>query len=99
MNSLESKLHRLSFNQLKALSAIAKAPNCTLSSNAASDLVGLKGKSLGGVYSSLARQSFRKRPLIMPWGQSRSGRGLRWRLNEEVISAKDLLQVVDRLLE
>lgn len=98
MNSLESKLHRLSYNQLKALSAIAKAPNCTLSSNAASVVVGLTGKSLGGVYSSLSRQSFRKQPLILPWGRSRSGRGLRWKLNEDVISGNDLLEVVNRLL-
>lgn len=98
MKTIEARLHRLSFNQLRVLREIAKAPNGLLSSNESGDQVGIKGKSLGGVYSSLARQSFGEDTLIIPWGKSQSGRGLRWKLNETVISQKDLLEIVNRLL-
>ncbi len=99
MNSIESRLHRLSVNQLRALKEIAEAPNGVISSTQSGDKIGLTGKSLGGVFSSLARQSVRKQSLILPWGKSEDGRGLRWKLNDSIVSASEVLEVINRLLQ
>lgn len=59
--------------------------------------VGLKGKALGGVFSSLSRQKINEEKLVEPRG--RVGRGLRWKLNEKIVNKKELLKVLKEILE
>lgn len=61
-------------------------------------LVGLKGKSLGGIFSSLSRQKIGKESLILPWGRSEAGRGLRWKLNTRVVEVKEFRSIIKEVL-
>ena len=85
MDKVENRLHRLSLNQLRALQVLAKSSKGIVSSTFSGKKIGIKGKSLGGVFSSLSRQKINSEPLIVAWGKSADGRGLRWRLNESLI--------------
>ncbi len=95
---IEEKLYRLSPNQLRALFLLAKSPKGIISSTASSRDIGKKGKALGGVFSSLARQVFNNQHLVMPWGKSEDSHGLRWKLNEKIISQGRLLEITKELL-
>lgn len=99
MNFIEGKLYRLSQSQLRALSLLSKSPKGIISSTASSQKIGKKGKALGGVFSALSRQYWHGQSLVLPWGRSADGRGLRWKLNEKMISKKDLLFITSQLLE
>lgn len=59
--------------------------------------MGVTGKSLGGVFSSLARQRIDGQFLVLPYGQG-EGRGLRWKLNERVVTRKNLKSIVEEIL-
>ena len=95
---VEAKIRRLSLRQLKALAFLCQNEKGLGSSTAAGERIGVKGKSLGGVFSSLSRQKIKGEPLILPFGRSEDGRGLRWRLNTKLISIKDLKALVGELL-
>ena len=95
---IEGKLYRLSPGQLRALHFLAKSKEGIISSNDSADRVGKKGKALGGIFSSLYRQNFGGEMLVMPWGRSESGRGLRCKLNEKVIAKENLLKITQMLL-
>lgn len=99
MSTVLDRLHRLSFSQLKALNLLSQSPNSIISSTASTDKIGKEGKALGGVFSSLARQKIEGKHLIIPWGRSENGKGLRWKLNEEVISKTELLHITKELLQ
>jgi len=95
---IESRLYRLSMNQLKVLKLLAESRRGVVDSARVGKKIGLRGKALGGVFSSLARQRVGKERLILPWGRSREGVGLRWRLNTKLISQRRLAKIVDQLL-
>lgn len=59
--------------------------------------MGLKGKAVGGVFSSLSRQQIDGEYLIEAWGRSMVNRGLRWKLNEK-IDKKKLKKVIEEVL-
>jgi hypothetical protein len=99
MNFIEGKLYRLSQSQLRALFLLAKSSSGIISSTASSKQIGKKGKALGGVFSSLSRQVWHGQTIVIPWGRSADGRGLRWKLNEKMISKNDLLTITKQLLE
>lgn len=92
------KIHRLSPNQLRALQLLAKAPRAMINSSDSGAKIGLKGKNLGGLFSALSRQQIKGERLVIPWGRPEPGRGLRWKLNQNLISAKELLVVTNELL-
>jgi len=98
MNEIENRLHRLSPSQLRALLLLAKSEKGVISSSSSSKAVGKEGKALGGVFSSLARQIINNEHLVIPWGKAEDGRGLRWKLNEKVISQAKLLTITKTLL-
>ena len=98
MASVEMKLHRMSPSQLKALFLLANSQGGIISSTESGRKLGIEGKSLAGVFSSLSRQHIGKQYFILPWGKAENGRGLRWKLNEKVISQKDLLKNVSEVL-
>lgn len=94
---VETKLRRLSLDQLKALLILCRHRRPVFS-----QLVGKKmarrGKSLGGIFSSLSRQQIKKQPLILPYGRVRGKRNLRWRFNEEIVSARQAAQIIEKIL-
>ncbi len=98
MNPAEAKIFRLSSNQLRALNLLAKSKSSIISSSVSANQIGKKGKALGGVFSSLARQRIQGQRIVVPWGKSEYGRGLRWKLNEKLIKKDRLLQVTKELL-
>ena len=96
---ITEKLHRLSLGQLKALRLVAQSKGGVVSSAAVGKKIGIRGKALGGLFSSLARQKIDKKPLILAWGRAPDGPGLRWRLNRELISRQELLKIINPILE
>ena len=99
MDLIERRLHRLSLNQLKALFLLAKRPHAIGSSHMAGKKIGLKGKPLGGLFSSLARQKIGNEYLLIPWGKAADGRGLRWKLNTRLIAQKKITTIINELLQ
>lgn len=98
MTPVMDKLYRLSPNQLRALRLLAKVRNAMIVSSDYGAKIGLKGKNLGGLFSALSRQQIKGEKLVLPWGRPEPGGGLRWKLNQNLISAKELLAVTDELL-
>ncbi len=96
---VEAKIRRLSLNQLKALLLLCQQERGLVSSTKLGQKLGIQGKSLGGVFSSLSRQRLAGRPLIIPFGREPGARGLCWRVNPEVISAQELAQLVESILK
>ena len=99
MTPTESRIYRLSPNQLRALFLLAKSGSGVIASTQTSSLIGKEGKALGGVFSSLSRQIIQGEHLVMPWGRTEDGHGLRWKLNEKLIPKQKLLQITSDLLK
>lgn len=93
-----SKIYRLSLSQLRALEVLVESKSGIIEADDSIKLVGLKGKSLGGVFSALSRQKIGKESLILPWGRTEGGRGLRWKLNTNVVEVKKLRQIIKEVL-
>ena len=98
MDFIEDVIHHLSPSQLRALYLLSKAKNGIISSSVSSEKIGKLGKALGGVFSSLVRHKINGEHLIIPWGKSETGRGLRWKLNEKIVTNDKLLKVTKELL-
>lgn len=98
MVSVEEKIRYLSPSQLRVLFLLAKSEKGIIASIPSSGKIGKKGKSLGAVFSSLIRHKFNGQSIIIPWGKDESGRGLRFKLNEKLISKNKLLEIVKEML-
>lgn len=98
MDFIESHIHHMSSNQLRALFLLAKTKDGVIDSIYVGKKINKLGKALGGVFSSLFRHKIRGENLIIPWGKSKSGRGLRWKLNTKIISQERLKKIVSKLL-
>lgn len=98
MINIDEKIRYLSPRQLRVLFLLAKSKQGIISSVSSSSKIGVKGKGLGAVFSSLIRRKFSGKALIIPWGKDESGRGLRFKLNEKLISKEKLLQITIELL-
>lgn len=98
MRTIEEKIRYLSLNQLRVLFLLAKSERGMIPSVKSTSKIGLRGKSLGAIFSSLIRHKFFGQSLIIPWGKDESGRGLRFKLNEKLISKERLLQITKELL-
>ncbi|MFA5828557.1 MAG: hypothetical protein WC841_04355 [Candidatus Shapirobacteria bacterium] len=85
-------------NQLKALGVLAASKNGIVEALESSGNLRLYGKALGGVFSSLSRQVLNGQHLIEAWGRVERGRGLRWKLNLEAISQRELKKAVEEVL-
>jgi len=99
MDQIKARIHRLSLNQLRALSVLVKSTHAMAGSTSTGKKIGLKGKSLGGVYSSLSRQKIKGESLVEAWGRDTSGCGLRWRLNEKLVDRKNLRVMIEEILK
>ncbi|MFN4213136.1 MAG: hypothetical protein ACK4FL_04240 [Microgenomates group bacterium] len=98
MRSVEEKIRYLSPRQLRALFLLAKSEDGIISSVESSVKIGVEGKGLGAIFSSLIRHKFSGESLLIPWGKDESGRGLRFKLNEKLISKEKLLAITRELL-
>lgn len=98
MDFITDIIHRLSPSQLKALFLLSKTRDGILSSSENENKIGKKGKALGGVFSSLVRHKINGQSIVLPWGKSETGRGLRWKLNEKLITKDKLLKITKELL-
>lgn len=98
MDKWINKIYRMSLNQLKALEVLVESKDGMIEAYDSIKLVGLKGKSLGGIFSSLSRQKIGKESLILPWGRSEAGRGLRWKLNTRVVEVKEFRSIIKEVL-
>lgn len=77
---------------------LAESKNGMVESEKTEKEMGLKGKAVGGVFSSLARQQIEGEYLIEAWGRSLVSRGLRWKLNEK-IDKKRLREIIEEVLK
>lgn len=89
----------MSLNQLKALEVLASSKNEIIEANDSSKNVRLKGKNLGGIFSSLSRHKIGEESFILPWGRAEGGRGLRWKLNTKIINQKELKEIIREILK
>ena len=97
-NLVGYKIRRLSYRQLQALSFLCQTNAGLASSSPVGIKMGVVGKPLGGVFSSLSRQKVNGQSLVLPYGRGDEGRGLRWKLNTSLISIKSLAEIVNELL-
>jgi hypothetical protein len=97
--NIENKVRRLSRDQLRALLVFSNAPNGVVDSGVMSKKLGINGKPLGGLFSSLSRQRLNGQNLIIPLGRQESGRGLRWRLNKEVVETDQLRNLIEEIFK
>jgi len=95
---MQNKLRRLSYNQLVVLLSFLRLKSGVATIETLEKHTKLKGKSLGGVISSLTRTKFRNISLIEPVGKPIEGRGLRWVLNERLLNISSAKKEVERLL-
>ena len=96
---MQSRLRRLSYNQLVVLKVFLEAKTKVVGLGVLEKKTKLKGKSLGGVLSALSRTRFRGISLIEPVGKARKGTGLRWVLNERLEKLKQAKKEVNKLLK
>lgn len=89
----------MSLNQLRALKVLLISKDGIIEAEQSTDVTRLKGKSLGGIFSSLSRQKVDGQSLILAWGRAEAGRGLRWKLNTEVVDKEELLKIIINLLK
>ncbi len=61
--------------------------------------IGIEGKGLGAVFSSLIRHKFFGQSLIIPWGKDENSRGLRFRLNEKVNFKREIVGDCEGVVE
>lgn len=94
---VNTKLARLSYNQLKLLAYLLSRPKAVTIGEIERGIK-LKGKALGGVLSSLARTHYRGEAVIVPQGRAVDGAGLRWLLNRHAVEPKKTREEVRRLL-
>jgi hypothetical protein len=99
MDYIENVIHHLSPSQLRALYLLSKSPKGIISSTNSSKNIGKVGKALGGVFSSLYRHKINGSNIIIPWGKSETGRGLRWKLNTKLINKNNLKKIISVMLE
>jgi len=88
----------MSLNQLRALKVLVNSKKGIIEAYEAEKELGLKGKALGGVFSSLSRQKIDGQSLVLVWGRSQAGRGLRWKLNMEVINMIELNRIIREII-
>lgn len=70
-----------------------------IEANDSSKELHLKGKNLGGIFSSLSRQNIQGESLILAWGRASGGRGLRWKLNEKIMNKMELKKLIKEILQ
>ena len=89
----------MSLNQLKALWVLVNNSSSVVEAIDSADTLGLTGKALGGVFSSLSRQQINGESLVEPFGRSAGGRGLRWKLNQRAMKMAELRALLKEVLE
>ncbi len=89
----------MSASQLRALKVLLESKNGIIEAYDTQKVLGIEGKALGGVFSSLSRQAINNQSLVLAWGRSKAGRGLRWKLNEKAVDRKTLNILIEEILK
>lgn len=97
IKNIKEKLGRATLEQLNALRVFTLYSPPVVTIKTVSDCTSTADTSLGGVISSLSRLNVDGKSLIVPAGRDRE-EGMRWRLNEEVISREDLATQLESVL-
>ncbi|MFC1653397.1 hypothetical protein ACFL1M_00945 [Patescibacteria group bacterium] len=95
---MQNKIRRFTKNQLLVLKVFLQSKTKVVTQNKLEKKTKLKGKSLGGVISSLTRTRFRGNSLIQPAGKATNSNSLRWLLHH-TIPKKESLTEVNKLLK
>lgn len=92
------KIRKCSLEQLGALRTFTLYDPPIVTTKTVSDSINSSDQqSLGGIISSLSRIKTEQRTLIEPVGRDKD-EGMRWRLNESLISKADLEVLLDELM-
>ena len=89
----------MSTSQLRALKVLVESKDGVIEAYDTEKELGLSGKALGGVFSSLSRQKVNNQNLVLAWGRSQSGRGLKWKLNKQVINKYEIERIIKEILK
>lgn len=93
---IDQKLQNATLKQLQALLLFAATSEIVVTSEWISKSTSTsEPKALAGLVSSLAKIKTSKGPLLLRIGRI-PGEGTRWRLNEDVISKKELNEVLEK---
>lgn len=88
MEEIKLKIRTMTIPQLKALRLLVDSANGIASYKEISDTTGTASYTLGAIITSLKKYKTENGTLILPAG--RDPEGMRWQLNEKVISKDEL---------
>lgn len=91
---LQDKLSLLKIDLLSFLYTLATTDSIALELNEISDSTSTAEPDLIGIISTLRRMKFNDESLIAPAGRDSDGR-LRWKINETIVSKKELAQFLE----
>lgn len=77
---------------------LVESKNGIIEAYDAENILGLEGKALGGVFSSLSRQKIHGQSLVLVCGRSEASRGLRWKLNTQEINVLELIEIMREII-
>lgn len=93
---LENKFRNTTLRQLEALLLFASSPSVVVTTSEISQSTStVDPQALAGLVSSLAKIKTSKGPLLLKIGRT-SEEGSRWRINEQVISRKELSEILEK---
>jgi hypothetical protein len=95
MEDILLRIRNMTIPQLKALKLMAESANGIASYKEISDTTGTSSYTLGAILTSLKKYKTDQGSLILPAG--RDPEGMRWQLNEKVISKDDLMIQLNEL--
>ena len=96
---MHKKLRRFSYHQLQVMQVFLNAAQRVVTLSELEKKTKLKGKSLGGIISSLSRTQVNGVSLIEPVGKDKETTGLRWMLNSQLIDIPRTKKQIIKLLQ
>jgi len=91
---LEHYLRRLTVTKLRALEEVASS-DVPIPVSGMNPFPNVERGSLGGVASTLSRTSINNLPIVLAVGKT--GRGIRWRVNEDIAPRKVIHKVAKKI--
>lgn len=97
MEEIEKRLRKMTIPQLEALKMIAESELGISTTKEIGDTTSTASYRLGAIITSLLKVKTNKGSLLLPAGRDPDG-GMRWQLNEEVISREGLKRILVEML-
>lgn len=95
MEDMNLKIRNMTIPQLKALRLLTQSSSGIASYNEIADTTGTASYTLGAILTSLKKYKTENGTLILPAGRDEAG--MRWQLNEKVITKDDLSLILNEL--